>query len=253
MNHWLWVAVVIEATALASWIAAAATRQTKVTFVFGFNLMAPVAGLHLAASGEFGWRAAVAAVSVALYLANMNVVILLWTKNTALPKLDRVLGPLERHALPLVMANGVGWLYCLPFYFIGRRAAGPPNWLDALAVVAYVVGTGIHFAADSQKRRFKASPGTKGRLLDQGLWRYSRHPNYFGDFLAYVSWALFAANPWAWLSPAANLAQYALDAIPKSEAWAAERYGAAWSDYAAHTSRFFPWVPSHPRRAADET
>ena len=183
----------------------------------------------------------------------MNVVILLWTTNTALPKLDRVLRPLERHALPLVMANGVGWLYCLPFYFIGRRAAEPPDWLDALALVAYVVGTGIHFAADSQKRRFKAIPGTKGRLLDQGLWRYSRHPNYFGDFLVYVSWALFAANPWAWLSPAANLAQYAFDAIPKSEAWAAERYGTAWSDYAAQTSRFVVWVRRRPPQTRDES
>jgi hypothetical protein len=62
MSHWLWVAMVIEATALASWIAAAATQQTKVAFVFGFNLMAPVAGLHLTAGGEFGWRSAVAAV-----------------------------------------------------------------------------------------------------------------------------------------------------------------------------------------------
>jgi hypothetical protein len=70
MSHWLWVAVVIEATALASWIAAAVTRQTKLAFVFGFNLMAPVAGLHLIASGEFGWRSAVAAVSVVLYLVS---------------------------------------------------------------------------------------------------------------------------------------------------------------------------------------
>ncbi len=113
MIHWLWVVVVIEATALASWIAAAATRQTKLAFVFGFNLMAPVAGVNLAASGEFGWRAAAAAVRVVVYLIDMNVVILLWTTNTALHKLDRVLRPLERHALPLVMANGVGWFYCL--------------------------------------------------------------------------------------------------------------------------------------------
>ena len=183
MTHWFWVAIVIEATALASWIAAAATRQTKVAFAFGFNLMAAVAGLHLAASGEFGWRSAIAVVSVALYLVNMNVVVLLWTNNTALPKLDRVLGPFERHALPLVVANGVGWLYCLPFYFIGRRA-GPLHWPDALAVVAYVVGTGIHFAADSARKG--ASRGARARragfstkasgatAVSQLLWRLPR-------------------------------------------------------------------------------
>ena len=97
-----------------------------------------------------------------------------------------------------------------------------------------------------QKKRFKAKPGTKDLLLDQGLWRFSRHPNYFGDALVYIAWALFAANPWAWLSPAANLAQYAFDAMPKNEKWAAERYGQAWSDYAARTSPFFPWISRRP-------
>lgn len=44
--------------------------------------------------------------------------------------------------------------------------------MDGLALVAYVAGSGIHFTADSQKKRYKAMPETKGRLLDKGLWRY---------------------------------------------------------------------------------
>ena len=172
------------------------------------------------------------------------MVILVWTRDTAMSKLDRHLSPVEKFVLPFVMTNAAGWLYCLPFYFIGMRA-GPPDWRDALALTVYTLGTVIHFGADLQKRRFKANPEMRGRLLDKGLWRYSRHPNYFGDFLIYVSWALLAANPWAWISPATNLAQYAFDAIPKNEKWAAQHYGRAWSIYSARTSRFVLLPPEN--------
>ncbi len=243
--HWIRVAIVIETMASLAWIASAATQRVKFTFVFGFNVMLPVAYMHLAASGRLGWRGALAAISVAVYLVNMNLVILLWTRDTAMSKLDRHLGRVEKHALPFLMANVAGWFYCLPFYFAGRRR-GPLDWQDVIAVVVYTIGTVVHFTADLQKKRFKAKPEMQGRLLDKGLWRYSRHPNYFGDALVYIGWALLAANPWAWLSPAVNLAQYAFDAIPKNEKWAAERYGQAWSNYVSRTSRFFLWVSRGP-------
>jgi protein-S-isoprenylcysteine O-methyltransferase Ste14 len=252
MSEWLWIAIVIEAMALLSWIAAAVTRQVKFAFLFGFNVMLPVAWLHLTERGSLDWRATVAVGSVVIYLLDMNVVILLWTRDTAMSKLDRKLSAIEKSVLPFVMANAAGWLYCLPFYFIGRRT-GPLNWLDVLALVVYALGTVIHFGADVQKKRFKANPGMKGRVLDQGLWRYSRHPNYFGDLLVYAGWALFAANPWAWLAPAVNLTQYVFDAIPKNEKWAADRYGQAWSDYTARTNRLIPWARRTPAAACEKT
>jgi steroid 5-alpha reductase family enzyme len=241
MNHWLWVAAVIEAMAALAWIASTRTGQTKITFLFGFNVMLPVALLHLARQDLFDWRAILTFVSVLVYLLDMNIVILLWTGDTAMAKLDRHLGVFAKHLLPVIMTNAAGWLYCLPFAFVAGRE-GPLGGWDVAAMVVYVAGTMIHVGADWQKRRFKAGPENRGRVLDRGLWRYSRHPNYFGDSLVYIGWALFAANPWAWLAPATNLLQYFFDAMPKNEAWAADRYGAAWSDYASRTSRFVPWV-----------
>ncbi len=191
--NWIWVGIVIETMALLAWIAFAVTHRVKFTFLFGFNVMLPVAYMHLAAGGRFDWRGALAAISVAVYLLNMNLVILLWTRDTAMSRLDRHLSRVEKHALPFVMANVAGWLYCLPFYFIGQRT-GPLDWQDVFAVVVYTMGTVIHGAADLQKKRFKAKPEMKGLVLDEGLWRYSRHPNYFGDALVYIGWALFAAK-----------------------------------------------------------
>lgn len=240
MSYWVWIAIVIEAMAVLSWAAASLSGQMKFAFLFGFNVMLPIAFIHLVADGAISWRAALALVSVIFYLINMNVVILLWTSDTAMSKLDGYLSRPKRLALSFLMTNVAGWVYCLPLYFIGRLT-GPPGWTASIALALYAGGTAIHFCADLQKRRFKADPAMRGRLLDRGSWRYSRHPNYFGDFLVYVSWVLLAANSWAWISPAVNLAQYAFDAIPKNENWAAKRYGPAWFDYVARTSRFIPW------------
>lgn len=241
MEFWLTVLLVIELTAALAWLATAITRQTKYAFLFAFNVMLPVAWLYLFRSGAPSWRDIAAMASMLVYLTNMNVVILFWTKDTAMSKLDRTLRTAEKNALPFVMANAAGWVYCLPFLFVAQRS-GRVDWQDVAGITVFASGMLTHVAADFQKKLFKATLSNNGKVLDRGLWRFSRHPNYFGDFLVYVSWALFAAHPWAWLSPAVNVAQYLFDAIPKNEAWAAERYGAAWSAYAAHTSRFMPWA-----------
>ena len=140
------------------------------------------------------------------------------------------------------------WLALLPAILFYRPANGT-CWTGrtCLQSSSTPLGTVIHFTADLQKKRFKAKPEMKGVLLDQGLWRYSRHPNYFGDLLVYIGWALFAANPWAWLSPAVNLAQYAFDAIPKNEKWAAERYGQSLVRLCIPAqAASIPWVESPP-------
>jgi len=243
MSVWIVVAIVIEAAAATAWLFSMLSRRTTYAFFIGFNVLLPVALLFLSAPGALSWRGWIASATLVIYLADMNLVMLAWTGNTALPKLDRHLTKAERHILPVVMANACGWLYGLPFYFIALRS-GPFTWADGAGLSVYAAGTLIHVLADYQKRRFKRAPGNAGRLLDRGLWRLSRHPNYFGDFLIYAAWAALAANPWAWLSPATNLLQYVFDAIPKNEAWAAAKYGEAWADYAARTSRFVPWFPA---------
>ena len=106
----------------------------------------------------------------------------------------------------------------------------------------YVAGTVVHFLSDYQKRRFKQQPDSKDRILDTGLWSASRHPNYFGDFLIYVSFAVISGRVWGWAAPMLNLAQYVFDAIPKNESWAAQRYGGAWDDYRKRTKAFLPYI-----------
>jgi steroid 5-alpha reductase family enzyme len=65
---------------------------------------------------------------------------------------------------------------------------------DAIASIVFLVGFGFETAADWQLTRFRRDPAMRGRVLDQGLWRYSRHPNYFGDAMVWWSFGLFGAQ-----------------------------------------------------------
>ncbi len=242
MSHWVLVGVITALFAAASWVATLRWRRTQTTFAFGFNVIAPVVLVHVLWGGAPSWRGYVVLLLYAVYLVNMNVVLLGWTRHTAMAKLDDSLTAAQRQLLPFVMTNAAGWLYCLPAYFAARRV-GPLSWVDVLGVATYLVGLVVHFVADLRKKRFKERAENTGRILDTGLWAWSRHPNYFGDVVIYVGWAVFAANPWAWLSPATNMLQYAFDAIPKSEAWAQRRYGDAWTVYCKRTSIFLPLPP----------
>lgn len=80
------------------------------------------------------------------------------------------------------------WFVSLPVQ-LGQFVSAASRLLLGAGVVVWLVGMVFEVAGDDQLRRFRADPGNAGRVLDSGLWRYTRHPNYFGD--ACVWWGLF--------------------------------------------------------------
>ncbi|MCQ8896318.1 DUF1295 domain-containing protein [Limnobacter humi] len=127
-----------------------------------------------------------------------------------------------------------------------RSDAPAPLWLW-LSVVLWVVSIAGEALADRQLAAFKANPANKGRVCKQGLWKYSRHPNYFFEcvhWVAYVPLALGA--PWGFLSliPPAVMAFLLLkmSGIPATEAQAA-RTRPEYAEYIRTTSAFIPWFP----------
>ena len=74
------------------------------------------------------------------------------------------------------------WFVALPV-LVAVRAPHPAalTVVDALGVFAFLIGFGFEVVGDYQLERFRAEPENRGRVLDSGLWRYTRHPNYFGD------------------------------------------------------------------------
>lgn len=135
----------------------------------------------------------------------------------------------------------------LPMWLVARDA-GSIGALEITASVLWGVALVGEAVADRQLARFRARPDSRGRVCDVGLWRYSRHPNYFFEWLVWVSYALFAsAAPYgwaAWSAPALMLYfLFRVTGIPATEAQAVRSRGEAYRRYQRTTSAFVPWPP----------
>jgi steroid 5-alpha reductase family enzyme len=93
---------------------------------------------------------------------------------------------------------GLAWLISLPLLGAVAGAPQPLSWLDGLGVLLWLAGWIFETVGDWQLRRFKADPASEGRVMDRGLWRYTRHPNYFGDFCVWWGFYLLAVAAGAW-------------------------------------------------------
>lgn len=84
------------------------------------------------------------------------------------------------------LAQGVvAWLLLLPLIFVASNSQSVPRlWL--VGTLIWAAGLGIEALADQQKYRFKQRPENNGKWIDEGIWRYSRHPNYFGEMCVWV-------------------------------------------------------------------
>jgi steroid 5-alpha reductase family enzyme len=119
--------------------------------------------------------------------------------------------------------------------------------LGRLGVVVWAAGFAFETIGDEQLRRFKADPANKGKVLDTGLWRYTRHPNYFGD--ACVWWGLYLLACSTWPGAATILSPVAMTFTlargtgkPMLEKGMA-RTRPAYAHYVERTSGFFPLPP----------
>ncbi len=241
MEVWITLGVVIVTLSVFTYISALKSRNMRVPFLWGFNTLFPVALVYCYfGTGDWQHKALILGF-VLIYLIRMNIVLISWYENTAAAKLKYVIPQGKFAGLSVLLVNVFGWVYCLPFYWASNMS-GSFSALEYFAILVYFVGTIWHFGSDYQKRRFKQDPSNKGKLLLTGFWGYSRHPNYFGDFLIFISFGLLAGNWWGIVAPLANLAQYLSDAIPKSEKMAEKRYGKSWLDYKKNVKSFIPFI-----------
>lgn len=161
--------------------------------------------------------------------------------------------PLPR---PLTMILGVQvfptvvvWLGCLPLFpalVLGGGRLGP---LDGLALVVGLTASVLELVADEQMRAFRRR-ARSGEVMDRGLWRWSRHPNYFGEILFWVSlwlFALAAAPGWWWtgVGALAMVLMFVLASVPMLD----ERSRQRRPGFAAYAARTPALIPRPPRRA----
>lgn len=139
-------------------------------------------------------------------------------------------------------------LFSIPFFAAVRNPReGVSTWtVVAIAIWAFcVAGEAI---ADHQLAAFRAQPTNRGRTCRSGLWRYSRHPNYFFEWLHWFAYVVLAAgSPVSWLAWSGPVVVYLflryISGIPFTEAHALRSRGDDYRDYQRTTPMLFPWFP----------
>jgi steroid 5-alpha reductase family enzyme len=126
-----------------------------------------------------------------------------------------------------------------------RPGLGPFEIAGAALLVVALAGEAV---ADLQLAAFKADPGSRGRTCRVGLWRTSRHPNYFFEWLVWVAYSVFAwPSPWGWATIYGPLLMlfflFRVTGIPMTEEQALRSRGDDYRDYQRTTSAFVPWFP----------
>lgn len=129
---------------------------------------------------------------------------------------------------------------------VAAVSAGRLGALAVLGVAVWLLGVVFEAVGDAQLARFRADPANRGRIMDQGLWSLTRHPNYFGD--ACVWWGVWLVSLTSWWSLLTVVAPVTMTyylvwvtGARPLERHLRERPG--WSAYAARTSMFVPFVP----------
>ena len=151
-------------------------------------------------------------------------------------------------ALQAVLA----WVVSAPFLAgMAGATARPIGWLDAAGIAVTAFGTVFEAIGDAQMARFKADPAHQGQVMDRGVWRFTRHPNYFGETCVWWGLWLMAlagaglAGAWSVISPLLmTVLLLKVSGVSLLEKDIVERRP-AYRDYIARTNAF---VPGWPRR-----
>ncbi|MFF3863372.1 DUF1295 domain-containing protein [Streptomyces sp. NPDC002209] len=270
----------VDTGALATVLAASA--GTALTVMLVTFAVGTVKGVHRIV--DSAWGLAFAAVAVVAWIlsagygdpARRTVVALatvVWGLRLAvhIARRGRGQGEDPRYARMLARARGNQHVYALRSIYLLQGslvwlvslpvqvAVLLPQSLDAAAALGLALWTaGLFFEAlgDHQLALFKADPANKGRLMDRGLWAWTRHPNYFGDFL--VWWGLYLTACATWQTAAATVVSPLLMSVllikgsgkRLLEAHMADRPG--YADYQARTSGFLP-RPPRPSSPSDRS
>lgn len=246
-------AIVIVALVTLTWIASVALRDASVidpVWPLGFVAVAITA--FVAGDGDEGRRLLIL-VLVAVWGLRLSAY-LFW-RNAGKGEDFRYQAMRARRGpnfwiislVTIFLLQGVlMWIVSLPV----QLAAVPSRGLGLLAVAgvaAWAIGFAFETIGDWQLARFRANPASKGKVLDTGLWRYTRHPNYFGDFM--VWWGIFlvaaesGAGAWGFIGPVLMtvlLVKVSGAGLLEKDI---EQRRPGYADYVRRTSGFLPRPP----------
>jgi steroid 5-alpha reductase family enzyme len=237
------------------WLASLALKDSSIVDVFwGTGFVVATWAAFLLTPDGFEMRKLLLSVLVTIWGLRLSLYILM--RNWGKPEDYRYQAWREaaggawwwRSFFKVFLLQGVIlWIVSAPL-FAAQISAQPDQltWLDYLAVLVWLIGFTFEAVGDWQLRRFKANPANQGMVLQTGVWRYTRHPNYFGDavqWLAYYLVALVAGGWWTLFSPIimTTLLLRVSGVTLLEKTLKEEKSG--YKEYIETTSEFIPWFP----------
>lgn len=144
-------------------------------------------------------------------------------------------------------------VFAVPFVVAMSLDQPVGQWSDGIGIALWLVAILGEMKADWQLARFRADPGRRGQVCRVGLWRYSRHPNYFFEWLHWWTYVIMAMGSVWWtltlIGPLLMLFfLFFVTGIPATEAQALTSRGEAYRAYQRTTSAFIPWFPGKESR-----
>lgn len=259
------MALALSAIMASSWQVQRATGNTgwiDVFWSFGLGAVASVAGLL--PTGTAPWpheRQILVAILVALWSLRLGLHILERTRAVGDdPRYRNLINQwgtdaARRMFWQLQAQAAVGLVLAVSIVLAAQNPHPGLRVQDLLALSLLLAAIEGESLADHQLRRFKADPANRATICDVGLWRWSRHPNYFFEWLCWLAYPLIAIdlagrNPFGWLALLAPACMYwvlvYVSGIPPLEDHMLRSRGDLFRAYRKRTSRFFPLPRRQP-------
>ena len=254
-NLHFWALIVAMLMLLLMWVASTFKRNVSIVdsiWSLLFLAMAVIYTIPAWLSGNLSARAMLLLVLVSVWALRLSIHIS-W-RNWGEGEDRRYRAMRRRHqpgfalkSLYLVfgLQGLLAWLISLPLLAAATGTA-QLGVLDAIAALLWLLGFGFETVADAQLASFRAQPKNRGKVLDSGLWRYTRHPNYFGECAIWWGFYLLAVAAGGWWSfPAPLLMTFLLlrvSGVTLLEQDISNRRP-AYRDYVRRTNAFFPGPP----------
>jgi steroid 5-alpha reductase family enzyme len=240
---------------LLIWIASLARRDASIVDVFWGPGFALVACVYAALADGWPPRKMLALALVSLW--GLRLAVHISWRSRGMGEDYRYVEMRERHGerfwwvslFTVFLLQGVLlWVISAPLLQV-IRASEPTGWteFDLAALILFFIGFLFEAVGDLQLARFRSDPRNRGKVLRSGLWRYTRHPNYFGDAVVWWSFFLLALGTpgslWTVYSPLMmtflllNVSGVGL--LEKK----LNRTRSEYADYVAETNAFLPWFP----------
>jgi steroid 5-alpha reductase family enzyme len=251
----VWLAGLGTATAMmvVMWVASVVQRDASlVDRVWGLAFVV-LAWTYAAAAGLWTSRALLALVLVTVWGVRLSLFIT-WRNwghgedaRYAAMRSRRPDTFTRRSLVSVFVLQAVlAWLVSVPLLAAVAIDGGSLGPLDAVVVVVWTVGFVFEAGGDAQLARFLADPANRGRVMDRGLWRYTRHPNYFGDTVVWWSFLGLALAVGAWWGALGTILMTVLIVKVSGVALTDRRMGrpgstrAGYDEYVRRTNAFIP-------------